>query len=44
MSRMRDKLIHGYFGVDADVIWKTIQEDLPGILPLITDLCEGNKD
>lgn len=29
MSGMRDKLIHEYFGVDADVIWKTIKEDLP---------------
>ncbi|NVM57716.1 MAG: DUF86 domain-containing protein [Desulfobacterales bacterium] len=26
---MRDVLIHGYFGVDCEVIWKTVQEDLP---------------
>lgn len=29
MSGTRDKLIHGYFGVDYEVIWKTIKEDLP---------------
>lgn len=26
---MRDILIHDYFGVNLEVIWKTVQEDLP---------------
>ena len=26
---LRNLLIHEYFGVQAEVIWKTIQEDLP---------------
>lgn len=26
---MRNKLIHDYMGVNAHVVWKTIQEDLP---------------
>ena len=26
---MRDKLIHDYFGVNVDVVWKTAREDLP---------------
>ena len=28
MTGMSDKLIHGYFGVDANVIWKTVTVDL----------------
>ncbi len=44
MARMRDKIIHGYFGIDAAIIWKTVQEDLPEILPLITSLCDSYRD
>jgi uncharacterized protein with HEPN domain len=29
MVGMRDKLIHGYFGVDRRRVWDTIQIDLP---------------
>jgi uncharacterized protein with HEPN domain len=26
---MRDKLIHHYFGVDYEAVWKTVISDLP---------------
>jgi uncharacterized protein with HEPN domain len=29
MARTRDKLIHGYFGVDLELTWDIIQQDLP---------------
>ena len=38
MAGMRDKLIHGYFGIDNEIVWKTIKEDIPNILPLIQDV------
>jgi len=28
----RDKLIHEYFGVNLSVVWRTVQEDLPGLI------------
>lgn len=29
MSGMRDKLIHAYFGIDLDEVWRTVQKDIP---------------
>jgi uncharacterized protein with HEPN domain len=29
---MRNRLIHGYFDVDLDVVWETISNDLPQLL------------
>lgn len=29
MKGMRNILAHEYFGVDLDVLWRTVQEDLP---------------
>lgn len=29
MARMRNKLIHAYFGVDLQVVWRTLNEDIP---------------
>ena len=28
---MRNALAHGYFQVDLEIVWKTIQNDLPGL-------------
>jgi len=32
MVGMRDRLIHGYFDVNLDVVWETITEDLPNLV------------
>jgi uncharacterized protein with HEPN domain len=38
MSGMRDKLIHDYFGVDVEVVWKTVKEDIPYLKSLIQSI------
>lgn len=38
MISMRNKVIHEYFGVDEEILWQTIQEDLPQLKELIRDL------
>ncbi|MFT3790420.1 MAG: DUF86 domain-containing protein [Rudaea sp.] len=29
MSAMRNRVIHGYFEVDYQIVWRTVQSDLP---------------
>jgi len=45
MARMRDKIIHSYFIVDYEVVWKTIKERLPEIKPRIDTILKelGNQ-
>lgn len=31
MARMRDKIIHCYFGIDYEIVWKVIKNRLPEI-------------
>jgi uncharacterized protein with HEPN domain len=43
MAKMRDRLIHGYFGVDAEILWKAIGNRLPEILPRLREIRKGLK-
>lgn len=38
MAGMRNKLIHEYFGVDIEILWQTIKEDLQSLKPLIIEV------
>lgn len=38
MAGMRDKLIHDYMGVEIDVVWKTIELDIPFLDKLLKDI------
>ena len=29
---MRNRLVHAYFSINIDIVWKTVQEDLPGLI------------
>ena len=35
MVSMRNRLIHAYFDVDLDIVWITVTEDLPALLPVL---------
>ena len=38
ITATRNRLIHGYFDVDTEIVWKTISEDLPALLEILESL------
>ncbi|HQP49274.1 MAG TPA: DUF86 domain-containing protein [Spirochaetota bacterium] len=38
MVAMRNRLIHGYFDVNYDIVWDTIKNDLPDVILLLKDI------
>ena len=38
MTSMRDRLIHGYFGIDLNYIWSTVTTDLPPLPAAVEQL------
>jgi len=37
---MRNRLIHGYFDIDSDVVWKTVTEEIPDLRRSLKSLVE----
>jgi len=44
IAGMRDKLIHHYFGVNLDIVWNVIQEDLPVLLAAVESLLADDAE
>jgi uncharacterized protein with HEPN domain len=44
MAGARDRLIHGYFDVDLDIIWSIIRSDLPPVIKALESILgEGSS-
>lgn len=37
---MRNILVHEYFGVDSEAVWKAVQNDLPKLKPVINKMLD----
>lgn len=44
MAGMRDRLTHEYFGVNLDVVWQTVQEDLPILRPRLRSIIQEIRE
>ena len=44
MYAMRNRVAHGYFKVDFELVWKTIHEDLPELHEQVRQLEAGSED
>ena len=38
MAGLRDRLIHGYFGVDYDLVWDVVTNKIPDLKRAIEDI------
>jgi uncharacterized protein with HEPN domain len=43
VARMRDKLIHQYFGVDLDKVWDVVKDDLPKLKKQIKEILKAEE-
>ena len=38
---MRNRVAHAYFDTEPDIVWKTVLEELPLLLPKLRELLSG---
>jgi uncharacterized protein with HEPN domain len=38
---MRHKVVHDYLGVDEDIVWQVVTDDLPKLVPALVRLLEA---
>ncbi|QQP90150.1 DUF86 domain-containing protein [Skermanella sp. TT6] len=38
---MRNRLVHAYFDVDRNIVWRTVTEELPPLISLLDSLTEN---
>jgi uncharacterized protein with HEPN domain len=43
ISRMRNVLIHIYFGLDQDIIWEVVEHDLPDLKSSVDAILAGHE-
>ena len=44
MGDMRNFAVHEYWGVELRTIWKTIQDDLPPLVPGLNEVIDSEKE
>ncbi|MGY4707502.1 HepT-like ribonuclease domain-containing protein [Candidatus Bipolaricaulota sp. J31] len=43
MAGMRDRLIHGYFGVDLEIVWKTATQLIPELRSKLREVLKAEE-
>lgn len=44
VMRMRDKIAHHYFEIDTDVVFRTIEEDIPPMIQVVNQIIADLKN
>ena len=40
---MQHRLTHAYFDINLDIVWRTIENDLPDLLAVLEDIIGADK-
>ena len=40
MAKLRDKLIHHYFGIDYELVWSIVEEEIPSLKSKMAELLQ----
>ena len=44
MAGMRDMIVHEYFAVDLDIVWRTVRKDMPPVQQRLRNILEEHFD
>ncbi len=45
MAGIRNRLIHGYFDINLEIVWKTVKEDIPEVIKRLEKVLKtGGKE
>ena len=44
MRNMRNRMAHGYFDINLEVVWETVQQWLPGLLRQLHVVCQDVQE
>lgn len=41
---MRNRIVHAYFDIRLDIVWRTVKEDLPILIPELENIIESEPE
>jgi len=41
---MRNALVHGYFAIERDIVWDTVEQDLPVLEEALRSVLDGLEE
>lgn len=44
MAKMRDKLIYDYIGVNLEVVWRAVKDDVPELQERLSNILKNKSD
>ncbi len=44
MASTRNRLIHAYFDINLDIVWRTVSEELPALAKELADLFDVKNE